>query len=130
MGALGMASLVFVAIVIVGIGVLWRMGSTSRGRASKRVVLLGFGLLIVLTLLFPEVTTRVAELVGVGRGADLVFYLTSIGLIFLAALTYISHRRSEERIAEIVSEQAASRVLADWNPSDEGTENQEGDVRS
>lgn len=110
-----MASLVFVTIVVIGVAILWRMGSTSRGRASKRIVLLGFGFLIVVTLLFPDLTTAAARVVGVGRGADLVFYLTSIGLIFLAALTYISHRRTEDRMAELVSEQAASKALAQWD---------------
>jgi hypothetical protein len=113
-----MAAWVFVAAVLLGVVVVWRLGSSTKGRASKRLLLIGFAALVVITIINPEITTRAASWVGVGRGADLVFYLTAIGLMLLAALTYISHRRTENKIAEIVSAQAADRAVAAWEATD------------
>lgn len=109
-----MAAWIFVAAVVLGVAILWRLGSSTKGRASKRLLLIAFAALVVITIVNPEITTRAASWVGVGRGADLVFYLTAIGLMLLAALTYISHRRTENKIAEIVSAQAADRAVAAW----------------
>ena len=106
-----MASWIFVVAIVVGVVVIWRLGSSTRGRASKRLLLIGFGALIVITIVNPDITTQVASWVGIGRGADLVLYLTAIGLMLLAALTYLSHRGTETRLAEIVSAQAADRAV-------------------
>jgi len=106
-----MAGLIFILVLIVGVAILWRLGGTHHGRASKRLVMLGFAFLVALTILNPELTTSLANYIGLGRGADLVFYLTSIGLMFLAAITYLSHRRTEDRVAELVSAQAVSEAV-------------------
>ena len=105
-----MAGLIFLLILFIGVAILWKLGGTQHGRASKRLVMLGFAFLVALTILSPELMTNLANFIGLGRGADLVFYLTSIGLIFLAAITYLSHRRTEDRVAELVTAQAVSET--------------------
>lgn len=105
------ASFIFIGAVVVGVIAIWRLGDTSHGRATKRLIVTAFAGLVVLTILFPETTTAAANFIGIGRGADLVFYLTSIGLMFLAALTYISIRRVEDRIAEMVANQAVADAV-------------------
>ena len=105
------ASFVFIAVVVSGVIAIWRLGDTSHGRATKRLIIIAFAVLVVVTILFPETTTAAASIIGIGRGSDLVFYLTSIGLMFLAALTYISIRRVEVRIAEMVANQAVADAL-------------------
>lgn len=111
-----MAGLIFVGVLVIGVAVLWKLGGTSHGRASKRLVMLGFAFLVALTILNPELTTNLANFIGLGRGADLVFYLTSIGLMFLAAITYLSHRRTEDRVAELVTAQAVTETVDRMRP--------------
>lgn len=106
-----MAPYVFIVLIIFGVALLWRLGDTSHGRASKRLLVLAFAILVILTILLPETTTAIANLIGIGRGSDLVFYLTAIGLMFLAAITYLSTRRLEVRIAQMVSTQAVAEAL-------------------
>ena len=65
---------------------------------------------MIFTILFPESTTVAAQWVGIGRGTDLVFYLTSFAVMFLAALVYLKFKRLEDRIATLTSELA----LRDW----------------
>ncbi len=111
-----MANLIFLITLLAGVTVLWKLGSSHQGRATKRLVMLGFALLVAVSILNPELTTSLANFIGVGRGADLVLYLTSVGLMFLAALTYLSHRSTEDRVAELVSAQAVSDTVTRIGP--------------
>lgn len=74
-------------------------------------MLLGFAALVIATVLFPATTSTAAGWIGIGRGADLVFYLTSFALMFLAVVVYLKFKRLEDRFAAIVREQA----LREWD---------------
>jgi len=66
--------------------------------------------LVVLTILMPQTTTRLANFIGIGRGADLVFYLTAFVLMLMVALVYLRFRRMDDRIAELTRQLA----LSEW----------------
>lgn len=106
-----MARLIFIGIVLAIVALVWRGRYTANGRAGKRILLIGFAGLVVFTVLFPEVTTIVAVWLGIGRGADLVFYVTSFALMFLAAMVYLKARYLEDRIAALVTDAS----LREWN---------------
>ena len=53
-------------------------------------------------VLFPDVTNKMAHLVGVGRGADLIFYLAILFLFFLVLKLYSRLRKVEQRFTEFV----------------------------
>lgn len=101
-----MARFVFIGIVIAVTALVWRGRDSAHGRAYKRLLLLGFAGLVVFTIVFPETTTRAAGWLGIGRGTDLVFYLTSFAVMFLAALVYLKFKRLEDRIASLTAELA------------------------
>lgn len=105
-----MARLVFVALVVAVVALVWRARDSARGRAGKRLLLLGFMVVVVFTILFPGTTTTVAHWMGIGRGTDLVFYLTSFAVMYLAAAVYLKFKRMENRLAALVSDQA----LREW----------------
>ncbi len=106
-----MARILFIAIVIGIVAFVWRRRDSAHGRAIKRLMLLGFSGLVIFTILFPETTSRVATWLGIGRGTDLVFYLTSFAVMFLAAFMYLKFKRMEDRIATLTSELA----LREWD---------------
>ena len=106
-----MAKLIFIALVALGTAYVWRGRDSAHGRAVKRILLLGFAALVIFTILFPETTTIAASWVGIGRGTDLVFYLTSFAVMFLAALVYLKFKRMEDRIAAL----AAELALREWD---------------
>lgn len=101
-----MARLLFIAMVVAGTALVWHGRDSAHGRAGKRLLLLGFAGLVVFTILFPETTTVAAGWLGIGRGTDLVFYMTSFAVMFLAALVYLKFKRLEDRIASLTSELA------------------------
>ena len=101
-----MARLVFILLVVAVTAFVWRGRDSAHGRAYKRLLLLGFAALVVFTIVFPETTTVAAGWLGIGRGTDLVFYLTSFAVMFLAALVYLKFKRLEDRIAVLTTELA------------------------
>lgn len=105
-----MARLIFVALVVAVVSIVWRGRDSVHGRAGKRILLLGFMVVVVCTILFPGTTTVVANWVGIGRGTDLVSYLTSFAVMFLAAAVYLKFKRLEDRLATMASDQA----LREW----------------
>ena len=56
----------------------------------------------IIAVIFPEVTNVIANYVGVGRGADLLLYITVI--VFYSSLTFIYSRfkKIENRQTEII----------------------------
>jgi hypothetical protein len=50
---------------------------------TKRVVAFSMFLVLVLLVMFPKISTCVANAVGIGRGVDLVFYFSHLFLLFL-----------------------------------------------
>lgn len=105
-----MARLIFIALVLLVVAIVWRARHSASGKAGNRLLLIGFAAVVVFTIVFPEVTTVVAGWVGIGRGADLVFYLTSFAVMFLAASMYLKTRWLEDRIAALTS----ALALREW----------------
>lgn len=60
----------------------------------------------VLFILWPDLTTIIAKKVGVGRGADLVFYLSILIFWFVVLKLYSRIRRLEQLFTSIIREDA------------------------
>ena len=56
----------------------------------------------VLFILFPGWTNLIAQKLGVGRGADLLFYLCIVLFCFVILKLYSRMRRLEQQITEII----------------------------
>lgn len=63
------------------------------------LLFIGVGVFFVLN---PEFTNRLAHWVGVGRGADLIFYLGFLFLFFLVIKLYSRLRKVEQNFTELV----------------------------
>jgi hypothetical protein len=79
---------------------------TVSSRLVSRLVnlaLIGLGVLFVVS---PELTTRVAHSVGVGRGADLLLYLLCLVTVSLFLRLYRKNRTLEEKLTQVVRQVA------------------------
>ncbi|GAP79960.1 hypothetical protein Y09_2816 [Brachybacterium sp. SW0106-09] len=65
--------------------------------AVRRLLVIAFAVFAALTVLFPTMLTRVAHMVGVGRGADLLLYATVLVLLGFLALQEARTKNSEKR---------------------------------
>ena len=76
----------------------------------------------------PPFSTQIANLLGIGRGADLLFYLFIIASLFYAVETRSRLRRMEQQITKLVRQVAMDHPLEggvqgekdELHPGDEG----------
>lgn len=90
----------FILIVLL-LGVIYVYFSRLRSGLLDRLVVLLFAAVGIIMTVVPDFTTRVANLVGVGRGVDLFFYLTILGLAFMCLLLYSKIRDLESTITNL-----------------------------
>lgn len=67
------------------------------------LVLVGTALIFVF---FPDLTSTIAHRLGVGRGVDLVFYISIITFWFVIIKLYVRIRKLEKTITDIVRKDA------------------------
>jgi len=97
-------------ILILGLLALTLFGAAiTRNRTATRLLLLVQLLLGVLLVLFPELTQVAAEVVGVGRGTDLLLYLLVLAVYFGAIVFMAKCRRMERQLTTAVRECALLR---------------------
>jgi hypothetical protein len=84
--------------------------SRLRSGVLDRVVVLVFGALGIVMVAVPDLTTRAAQLVGVGRGADLFIYLALLGFAFICMLLYSKLRDMESTITHLARTVAIDRA--------------------
>jgi hypothetical protein len=56
----------------------------------------------ILFILFPEITNKLAKVLGVNRGINLIFYTGFLILLFLILKLYARSRRLEQNLTELV----------------------------
>lgn len=68
-------------------------GRGQRGKALQRLAWLLVILMAVIAVAIPDLTTRVAHMMGVGRGTDLLFY--GLVVVFIGFTLVATRRQSE-----------------------------------
>ena len=71
-----------------------------------------FAALSVYFILFPGQTTRIANKLGVGRGADLLFYICILFFLFVVLKLYARIRRLEKQLTDLVRQQTLKEAKA------------------
>lgn len=107
--------ILIVSILVVAV-FLVRSTSNTKNVALRRLLLLAFVLLALFSILFPAITTKVAQAIGVGRGADLILYLLVIAFLSYSVVSYRRMNILENRITDL----ARQLALAQSNPHSHG----------
>ena len=86
-----------VIIVVLLVLLVYGLGSrrTYATKAWKKIGLIFLTFGMVVAVLFPEATTRLAHVVGVGRGADLLLYILTLSFVTYAVNNYL-HQQDEK----------------------------------
>ena len=82
----------------------------ARHLALRRVALIVFVLFAVASVLFPDVWNTLANLVGVGRGTDLLLYVLIIVFLGFMATSYLRFRGLEFQITQLARRIALDEV--------------------
>ena len=73
----------------------------ARSQAIRRLGLLLFAGFAVVSILFPAVWNRLAVIVGVGRGTDMVLYALVVAFLSFTVTTYVRFRELETRYTKL-----------------------------
>ena len=109
-----MRQLAIQVLLIAGIlAVAWRLlGSYGqRAQALRRIGLLAFAAFAVWSILDPGILTRIAQRLGIGRGADLVLYGLVLAFFGFVVTTFRRFREMEVRYTRL-----ARRIALDEAP--------------
>ena len=83
------------------------------------LILFTFSGLAIFFILFPGYTNTIATDLGVGRGADLLFYLCILLFIFIIIKLFARMRRLEKLLTEHIRQTAKSEAQFLEEPKDE-----------
>ena len=94
-------------------GLTWRRASQQAIRPLEALAwtIVWVGAAIIVCL--PGITTAFANIVGIGRGADLVVYLGIFILFVLVFHLHVVHDRMEKSITELVREETLRSLPTD-----------------
>jgi hypothetical protein len=98
--------IILVSAMALALVMTWRRAVQNVIRVSEAI---GWSILWIaaaVVVLLPGVTSRVADIVGVGRGVDLVVYASVAGLFFLVFKLFIQHERLERKLTDMVRRDA------------------------
>lgn len=99
--------LILIQVVVVVFAAYAAARSVSRFRRrtiglGELIVWLGFWAAVGLCVLVPQLIQRFAQVLGVGRGADAVFYLSLVGLSYAFFRLYLRTRHMEQQLTMLV----------------------------
>jgi hypothetical protein len=96
-----MTAIIQAAVVIVALGVMFfALGGreTHVVKAWKKIGLAFLSVGMIVAVTFPETTNKLAHVVGIGRGADLLLYLLTLAFIAFALNSYFRQQDEKENL--------------------------------
>lgn len=98
--------------IIVSLFVIYLIGKLyhnfRHGRLSRAIFISWTVLWLGVVTLFwsPEIASRLAEFFGIGRGVDLIVYLSVVAIFYLIYRLFIRFEKLEREITVLTREQA------------------------
>jgi len=77
---------------------------------TKKYLWLLFWLIVGAIVWWPNLTNIIATNLGIGRGADLIFYFSILILFFLIFRIYIKIEKTERNITKLTRQDALDRT--------------------
>jgi hypothetical protein len=104
--------MLWIKVILVGcsLALLFYFVVAARKRPMQKLAMMAVFLLIIVFALFPDLSNVAAHLVGVGRGVDLVFYLSIVVLLFLVFNLYLGQKTVEDQLTIVVRELAVAQA--------------------
>ncbi len=99
MRQLGIQLILILAVIVVVARVLRSRG--ARSQAIRRIGLVVFAAFAVFSILVPSVWNRIATLIGVSRGTDVVLYALCVAFLSFAMTTYLRFRAMETQYTKL-----------------------------
>lgn len=98
--------ILLIASVLAALYWLVRTPASHNRLALTRLGGLVIAALWTIAVINPDITTRVANLIGVGRGTDLVLYIFVVAFTFSTVASHQRTRALDDRVAALTRSQA------------------------
>jgi hypothetical protein len=72
----------------------------------------------VVFILWPDLTSIIAKKLGVGRGADLIFYISILAFWFIILKLFSRIRKIEQKITDVIRQDALRHGQTFSNPKE------------
>jgi hypothetical protein len=105
------ASIIIASLVIIALYV-----GTKRLSGLQTLGVIALTLAGIVLVVFPELSTRVANFLHVGRGTDLIFYLAVLAGLFVASNFYFRFKRQEAALIELARRSAIDHARPPSGP--------------
>lgn len=117
-------------LILTGMAMFYFLVATRNLAIQRLFVILFFGTGFVF-ILNPDVTNRIASGMGIGRGADMIFYLSTLFLFALSFNFYLRFRRIQSILTGLVREIALRDPLRELPdiPGGDGGDGRGGGAR-
>ena len=102
---------ILIAITVGLLVVLLQRRAAARTRAWKKIIMLALAAAAVISILNPQLTTEVANLVGVGRGTDLLLYLLVAVFLYVTVGFWLRFRDLERQLTVMARRLAIDEAL-------------------
>lgn len=96
-----LSQIVLVVAVVMMAAYLLRNRRDSRAKAYKKLALITFLIISIVTILFPGLLTGLANFMGIGRGADLLVYVVAIAVLFQMINNYIKDKEDKSTLNQL-----------------------------
>jgi hypothetical protein len=73
----------------------------TRTQAWKKILFTLLVVFMVIAIISPDITNKLAHAVGVGRGADLLLYLLAVAFVFQVINSYMKFKEYEHRLNKL-----------------------------
>ena len=73
-----------------------------KNRLMMRLIMIVVFILGIVLTIAPETTTRVANALGIGRGADLIFYVSILFGVCGFTILYAKYRKMEQMLTDLI----------------------------
>ncbi len=103
-------------ILLMGVGFITVVFLTRFRKKIMDILMLGVLVLAAAVfIIWPDLTNTIAKFFGVGRGADLVFYMSILIFWFIIVKLFDRIRKLEQVITELVRKDAMENVIGGIN---------------
>ncbi len=108
-------------LIVVSLAMIVSIGASMRGWVTRRESLIWslVCLAAAVATVWPDLTRRLANAVGIGRGADLVFYCAVVLMLIGFWMTYIRLQGLRRQLTLLVRQLAIQEGERQY-PSDKG----------
>ncbi len=93
-------------VLALALAMTWRRARQGAVRLVEAIAWSAVWIAAASVVARPEVTTLLAQFLGVGRGADLILYAAVITLLILVFQLHVAHHKLERQLTELVRREA------------------------